>query len=382
MKLFEFEAKEIFARRAIPIPEGVVCTNINQIKNASEDMDTRTVLKSQVLVGGRGKAGGVLFASNAEEATEMGQKLFGLRIKGEPVEKILVERALDIDAEYYLGLITDTEIGCPLLMFSLEGGMEIEDLARERPESIKKVHINPLLGLSNHRVRYVLREAGVPTTFHDRIIRIALALYAVYWETDCDLIEINPLVVTKQGDVFAADAKFNVDNNGLYRQYDLPKRQSLTAEERAADLGLSYVLLDGNIGIISNGAGLTMATMDHLKLAGGSPANFLDCGERILRDGVRDGTAIILENPNVSAILINIFAGGPRCDVIAEKIVETIDRMEDAKSLHVPVVATLHGRYMKEGIEILSKCRSPHLYHELEIEHAVRKVIDLGVGAK
>ena len=382
MKLFEFEAKKILVKKLIPVPEGILCADKDEIKRAYEDMGGNVVLKSQVLVGGRGKAGGILFPKNSQEAAEMGQKLLAVEIKGEPVQKILVEKALDIDEEYYLGIITDTDKGCPLLMFSAEGGMEIEDLAKERPESIKRTNINPLLGLSGHKVRYLLRDADVPLNYHNQIIKIAIALYKTYWEMDGELIEINPLVVTKQGEIVAADTKFNIDNSALYRQPEVPKRPSQTVEERAADLGLSYVLLEGNIGIISNGAGLTMATMDHLNLAGGLPANFLDCGERILTDGVRDGMKIILEKPNVRAILINIFAGGPRCDVIAEKIVETINQMEKERMLHVDVVVTLHGRYMKEGIKILSQCKSPHLYHELEIEDAVHKVVELGAKAK
>jgi len=382
LKLFEYEVKDIFAKYGIPVPKGVICETPDEVVSAFYNLKKNVVLKAQVLVGGRGKAGAIKFPKTSSEASDMAKSLFDMEIKGERVEKVYVEQTLSIEKEYYLGIITDTDTSSPLLIFASEGGMEIELLAKEKPEVIKKVVINPLLGLMSYNIRFILKESNLSSEYHQQIINIALNLYSIYWEMDGELIEINPLVLTKDGDLFAADAKLNIDNNALFRHPELPKREIKTVEDKAAKLGLSYVLLDGNIGIISNGAGLTMATMDHLNLAGGKPANFLDAGERILRDGVKDGMNIILENPNVDAILINIFAGGPRCDVIAEKIVQTIDEMEESKSLNVPVVVTLHGRYMEEGRKILSKCKSPHLYQELEIEDAVKKVIELGGKSK
>ncbi|MEA3441941.1 MAG: ADP-forming succinate--CoA ligase subunit beta [Chloroflexota bacterium] len=379
MKLLEFEAKGFFRKAGIPVPEGVVAQTAEEARKAYSDLGGNVVLKSQVLVGGRGKAGGIKFPKSEKEAYEMAGQLFRMQIKGVPVEKILVEKALDIKREYYLGIITDPDEGCPLLMFSAEGGMEIEDLASQKPAAIKRVLIDPRYGLFGYQLQFELQEAGLPKELHNGIINVARRLYQTYWDMDGELIEINPLVVTNEGKVVAADAKFNIDNSGLPRHPELPKRPAKNIEERAAELGLSYVLLDGNIGIISNGAGLTMAAMDFMREYGSSPANFLDLGGQATQAvTIKNGIKIVLENHNVTALLIYIFAGGPRCDVIASGIIEALDEMEKEKSLRVPIVATLHGRYNKEGMKILSASKSPYLHLEAEVEDAVHKVIELG----
>ena len=382
MKLFEFEAKEFFRKGGIPIPEGIVAETAEEARKAYIELGGNVALKSQVLVGGRGKAGGIKFPESEMEAYEMAAELLNMKIKDEPVERILVERALDIKQEYYLGIITDPDEGCPLLMFSAEGGMEIEELVAQKPDAIRKVFIDPRYGLLGYQLQYELVEAGVPKELHSSLIKIARGLYQTYWDMDGELIEINPLVVTADGNIVAADAKFNIDNSALYRQPDVPKRPAETAEEQAPQLGFSYVALDGNIGIISNGAGLTMATMDHVSLEGGTPANFLDGKDSLRANGVKDGINFILENPNVKAILINVFAGGPRCDQIAEGIVRSIDELEAENKLTIPVVVTLHGRYWEEGIKILSNSKSPHIYRETEIEDAVLKAVELGGKSK
>jgi len=383
MKLLEFEAKEFFKKGGVPVPEGIVAETPQAVKKAYNDLGGNVILKSQVLVGGRGRAGGIKFPKSEKEAYEMADELFKMKIKDEPVEKILVERALDIKQEYYLGIITDPDESCPLLMFSAEGGMEIEELSAQKPDAIKKVLIDPRYGLLGYQIQNGLKEAGIPKEFHNGITSIARRLYQTYWDKDGELIEINPLVVTADGNILAADAKFNIDNSGLYRQPEMPKRPAKTAEERAAELALSYVSLDGNIGIISNGAGLTMSAMDYLRQEGSSPANFLDLGGQATQAvTIKNGIGIVLENPRVTALLIYIFAGGPRCDVIASGIVEAIDEMEKENSLHVPIVATLHGRFAEEGMKVLSACKSPHLYQEAEVEDAVHKAIELGGKAK
>ena len=383
MKLFEFEAKEFFQKEGIPVPEGIVVETPGEAAKAYKELGGNVVLKSQVLAGGRGKAGGIKFPKSDKEAHEMAATLLDMKIKDEPVERILVERALDIQREYYLGIITDPDECCPLLMFSAEGGMEIEELSAQKPAAIRKVLINPTYGLLGYQLQYELKEAGVPKELHNGIIGIARRLYQTYWDKDGELIEINPLVVTADGNILAADAKFNIDNSGLYRQPKMPKRPAKTVEERAAELSLSYVLLDGNIGIISNGAGLTMSAMDYLRQEGASPANFLDLGGGATQAvTIKNGIGIVLENQNVTALLIYIFAGGPRCDVIASGIVEAIDEMEKENSLHIPIVATLHGRYAEEGMKVLSACKSPHLHQEVEVEDAVHKAIELGGKAK
>ena len=378
MKLYEYQAKQFLGQKKIPIPEGTVCETAEEARLAFEKLGGNGVLKSQVLVGGRGKAGGIKFPKNADEAYQMTAELLSKPLKGVRVEKVLLERRLDIEKEYYLGIITDTDHACPLLMFSAEGGVDIEELARTRPDSIKKVWVDPLQGLPLFKVRYPLKDAGAPVPLIDPLIRIATELYRLYWEMDGELIEINPLVITRDGKPVAADAKFNIDNSALYRQPAAPKPEQKSVEARAAAVQLSYVQLDGNIGIISNGAGLTMATMDHIHLEGGRPANFLDCGQRIMEKGVRDGLHFILENPEVTAIFINIFAGGPRCDVIAQKIIEAIDELESRGEMRVPVVACLQGRFVEEGRRILSTSKSKRLEQADTIEEAVRRTVELG----
>jgi succinyl-CoA synthetase beta subunit len=228
-----------------------------------------------------------------------------------------------------------------------------------------------------------LKEAGVPKQLHNDIISIARRLYQTYWDMDGELIGINPLVVAVDGHIMAADVKFNIDNSGLFRQPEVTKRPAQTVEERATEQGLSHVLLDGNIGLISNGAGLTMSAMDYLCQQDASPANFLDLGGQATQAvTIKNGINLVLENPNVTSLLIYIFAGGPRCDVIAGGIVEAINEMEKEKSLHIPIVATLHGRYAEEGMKVLSTCKSPYLYNESEVENAVHRVIELGGMAK
>ncbi len=383
MKLFEYEAKELFRKGGIPVPEGTVAETPEEAARAYKELGGNVVLKSQVLAGGRGKAGGIKFPKSDTEAREIAAELLDMKIKGEPVERILVEKALDIKQEYYLGIITDPDEGCPLLMFSAEGGMEIEELAVQKPDAIRKVLIDPRYGLLGYQLQNELKEAGIPREFHNGIVGVARRLYQTYWDKDGELIEINPLVVTADGKIMAADAKFNVDNSGLYRQPEMPKRPVRTIEERAAEMAVSYVLLDGNIGIISNGAGLTMAAMDYLSQGGASPANFLDLGGLATQAvTIKNAIGLVLENPNVTALLIYIFAGGPRCDIIASGIVEAINEMEKRNSLNVPIVATLHGRLAAEGMKVLSACKSPHLHQEIEVEDAVRKAIELGGKAK
>lgn len=360
------------------MPEGIVCETPEDARRAFEKLGGNVVLKSQALVGGRGKAGGIKFPKSADEASTMTAELLSKPLKDVKVERILVERKLDIDKEYYIGIITDADNACPLLMFSAEGGMDIEELARTKPDSLKKVLIDPFVGLPTYKIRYTLKEAGIPIALIDSLSRIVLDLYRLYWEMDGELIEINPLVITRDGKPVAADGKFNIDNGALFRQPAAPKPEQKSVEARAAAVQLSYVQLDGTIGIISNGAGLTMATMDRIHLEGAKPANFLDCGQRIMGEGVKDGLNFILEDPKVTAIFINIFAGGPRCDVVAQKIIEAVDGLENQGKMRVPIVVCLQGRFVEEGRSILATSKSKMLEQANTIEEAVRKTIELG----
>lgn len=378
VKLYEYQAKQFFSQRKIPIPEGILCETPDDARLAFEKLGGDVVLKSQVLVGGRGKAGGIKFPKKAAEAYQMTSELLSKPLKGVQVDKVLVEKHLDIDKEIYIGFITDTDHACPLLMVSAEGGVEIEELARMKPDAIKRILVDPFWGLPGFKVRYALKEAGIPIPLIDPLIRITTELYRLYLEMDGELIEINPLVITREGKPIAADAKFNIDNNALYRQPSAPKPELKSIEARAAAVQLSFVQLDGNIGIISNGAGLTMATMDHIHLEGGKPANFLDCGQRIMEEGVKDSLNFLSENPKVNVIFINIFAGGPRCDVIAGKIKEAVEELEGQQRMTIPIVACLQGRYMEEGRKILSMVKSKMVQQADTIEEAVKKVVEIG----
>lgn len=376
MNLFEYEAKELFLKHGIPVPKGFICKTPLEVEMAYQDLQGDAVLKVQVLLGGRGKAGGIKFPSSLDEARILAEKLFSTPFKGIQISQILVEERLNISHEFYLSITPGTSRGCPLLVFSPKGGIEIEELAATSPDLIKKVYIDPRYGLFGHAFRFTLGEANVPRSLHDQLIQLAQKLYRLYWDLDAELAEINPLVLTSDGRLIAADAKLRIDDSALFRHPELPRRTPKTVEERAKSLGLSYVTLDGDIGILSNGAGLTMATMDQIELAGGKPANFLDCGQRIIENGVWDGLNLILENPRVRVILINVFGGGVRCDIIAEKIVQAVERLEQDSKLSVDVIVCLQGRNMEEGKYILSKCMTKRLRQASTVEEAVKLAVD------
>jgi len=380
VKLLEYEAKEILARRQIPVPEGVAARTEDEIAAACARLGGKAVLKAQVPAGGRGKAGGVLFPRDVEEAREMGRKLLGMAIQGEPVEAVLVEKALDIDREYYLAVTTDRKQGCPLLMFSSKGGMEIEDLVGKHPGAVKKRRIRPFVGLQAYQLRSMLKDAEGPPDVHDAIFEIATALYDAYWDLDGELIELNPLAVTATGELFAVDAKFSVDDYALYRQPELPARPVKTVAERAAAAGMTFISLDGDIGVISNGAGLSMITMDYLQMYGARPANFLDGKVALLMGGFETALGLVLEDPGVKAVLVNIFTAAGDCERIAGNIVETVTDKEEHGTLAVPLVVTLGGSNRDRGLDILSQFDSPLLLHEREVEDAARRIV--GIAAE
>lgn len=378
MKLLEYQAKEFFSKRGIPVPNGVVLRSPEEAKRAYDVLGGNVVLKAQVYVGGRGKAGGIKFPKDEEEAVSFTSQMLSTPLKGERVLSVLAEERLKIKKELYMGVVTDPDEGKPLLMMSTRGGVDIEEVARSSPEAMKKVYVDPRYGIFGFEVRQALLELDLEPKLHEELVGISRKLYSLYWDMDSELCEINPLVVTDDGKLVAADSKMNVDESAVFRHPDLPKKEADTPEERAKEMGLSYVLLDGDIGILSNGAGLTMATMDLIDLYGGSPANFLDCGERIIRDGVKDGLSLILENPNVKSILINVFGGGVRCDVISEKIVEAVEELESKGKLDLKVVCCVQGRNMEEGRRILSAITTPKFHQAYTVEDAVKLAVEFG----
>jgi succinyl-CoA synthetase beta subunit len=354
MKLQEYQSKQIFAKYGVPIPEGRVASTAQEARAAAEELGGRVVIKSQVLVGGRGKAGGIRLVNSADEAEAAATEILGKQIRGLPVRKVLVDQAAEITQEIYLGITNDRTHRRPVIMTSAEGGIEIEEVARSTPQKIFRVDVDPLLGLREYQARYLATAIELPRDNWREFISIATGLYEAYIACDASLAEINPLVLTSKGHLLALDGKMVIDDNGLFRQPELAEMRDIDAEEpaerEARKFGLSYVKLDGNIGCMVNGAGLAMATMDVINLFGGAPANFLDIGGGAGPEKVEGALEIILSDPNVKAILLNIFGGITRCDDVARGILAAFEKI-DRK---VPMVTRLVGTNETEGRKLLS----------------------------
>ncbi len=354
MNLHEYQSKQIFAKYGIPIPRGRVAGNSSEVKQIAEELSSRVVVKSQVLVGGRGKAGGIRLAKSPEEAEELATLILGMEIKGLPVRKVLVDEAVSIFKEIYLGITNDRTSRCPVMMASSEGGVDIEEVARKSPEKIVKVSIDPLLGLRDYQARDIAVSIDLPREYWRSFMAVADGLWRVYNDHDATLAEINPLVVTADKRLVALDGKMVVDDNALFRHPDIAEKRDLdveaSAEIDARKYGLSYIKLDGKIGCMVNGAGLAMATMDIIKLYGGEPANFLDIGGGANADKVAAALRIILSDPNVRVVLINIFGGITRCDEVARGILTAISEVKPK----APMVVRLVGTNAEEGRRLLA----------------------------
>jgi succinyl-CoA synthetase beta subunit len=357
MKLHEYQSKTIFAKFGIPIPRGRVAATANEAKQIAEELGGRVVIKSQVLAGGRGKAGGIRLAKSPKEAEEVATAVLGMEIKGLPVRKILVDEAASISKELYLGLANDRAASRPVLIASAEGGVEIEKVAQETPDRIIKIHIDPLLGLREYQARDVAAAIDLPRGQWRAFGEIARGLWQVYTNCDATLVEINPLVITTDNRMMALDGKMVIDDNALFRHSDLAEMRDLDieapAEIEARKYGLSYIKLDGQIGCMVNGAGLAMATMDIIKYCGGEPANFLDIGGGASAEKVAAALRIILLDSNVRAILFNIFGGITRCDEVARGILAAMAEVKP----RVPMVVRLVGTNAEEGQRILSNAQ-------------------------
>jgi succinyl-CoA synthetase beta subunit len=354
MKLHEYQSKQIFSNYDIPIPSGRVAANAAEAKQITEELGGRVVIKSQVLVGGRGKAGGIRLAKSPQEAEELATQILGMEIKGLPVRKVLVDEAASIETEIYLGITNDRAERKPVMMGSSAGGVEIEQVARETPEKIVKVHIDPLLGLRDFQARDLAAGIDLPRHHWRTFGQIARGLWHAYLDNDATLAEINPLVITSQNRLLAVDGKMVLDDNALFRHPELTEMRDLDvepeAETEARKYNLSFIKLDGQIGCMVNGAGLAMATMDIIKLHGGAPANFLDIGGGASSEKVSAALRIILSDPNVKAVLFNIFGGITRGDEVARGI---INALQEVKT-NVPMVTRLVGTNAEEGRQILS----------------------------
>ncbi len=374
MKIHEYQARNLFRKYGIPVPDDVLCYTVEEVENNVADNGRLKVVKAQVHVGGRGKAGGVKLAKTKAEVVEKARQILGMDIKGLTVEKILVADAVDIEKEFYVGLINDRNTKSVTLMASAEGGVEIEEVAKVSPEKIIKLAISPSTGLMDWQARQVALQL-MPDIKQARQTAVILKkLYELYVATDCSLAEINPLVLTPDKKVLAIDGKMNFDDNALFRQKEILEMREVGVDEQkeidANENGLSYIKLDGNIGCMVNGAGLAMATMDMIKLYGGDPANFLDIGGSSNPDKVVEAMNILLSDKNVKTVMINIFGGITRCDDVARGLIIALDRIKT----EIPIVIRLSGTNAKEGLEILKEKGLPTVN---TMSEAAQKAIEL-----
>lgn len=363
MKIHEYQAKALLKEFGVPVPRGIVARTPEEAEAAARELGTQiVVVKAQIHAGGRGKGGGVKLAKSPAEAREIAAQMLGMRLvthqtgpEGREVKTLLIEEGLPIDREFYLGLTLDRSTGRNVLMASSAGGMDIEQVAEESPELILKETIDPAVGLRPFQVRKIAFGLGIPSELVNQASKFMLSLYDAYEKMDASLVEINPFLLTKDNRLIALDAKVNFDDNALFRHKDYESLRDLNEEEpleiEASKYDLNYIKLDGNIGCMVNGAGLAMATMDIIKLAGGEPANFLDVGGGASQERVENAFRILLADPNVKAVLINIFGGIVRCDMVAKGVVAA------AKNLNVsiPIVARLEGTNVEEGRRVLAE---------------------------
>mgnify|MGYP002632441485 CR=1 FL=1 len=379
MKIHEYQARNLFRKYGIPVPEGDVCHSVDEVKQKVSAEDKLRVVKAQVHVGGRGKAGGVKLARTRAEAIELAEQILGMDIKGLTVEKVLIADAVDIEKEFYVGLINDRNTKSVTLMASAEGGVEIEEVAKVSPEKIIKMTIDPTMGLMDWQARKIALQLFKDPKEVRQAAAIFVKLYELYVDTDCSLAEINPLVLTPDKQVLAIDGKMNFDDNALFRQRKILNMREVNEDEQkeieASAKGLSYIKLDGNIGCMVNGAGLAMATMDMIKLYGGDPANFLDIGGSSNPQKVVDAMNILLSDKNVNAVMINIFGGITRCDDVARGLVTALDEIKT----EIPIVIRLSGTNAKEGLEIIREYGLPTVG---TMSEAATKAIELSKNRK
>jgi succinyl-CoA synthetase beta subunit len=374
--LFEYQGKEQLAKFGIPVSEGRLAATPEEAGEAARELGGEVVVKAQVLTGGRGKAGGVKLAASPEDAAERAAEILGLEIRGHVVRRLWIERASQIAAEYYLSVTIDRGAGQALLMFTTQGGVEIEQVAADSPEALVRVHVDPLEGLTEHKVHRL--AAGVESASErEQIAAIAARLYRCFDESDATLCEINPLIVTPAGEVRALDAKVTIDDSALWRHPDLAELRDTSGgdplEELALERGVIYVKLDGSVGILGNGAGLSMATVDVVVVAGGRPANFCDLGGGGSAEGVVAALEVIARDRQVRSVLFNIFGGITRCDEVARGILAALDEIE----LAVPLVVRLDGTNAEEGRRILIEAARADLVVEPTMLDAARRAVEL-----
>jgi len=378
MDLYEYQGKELFKRFGIPVSDGRLATTPDEAHAAAAELGGQVVVKAQVLTGGRGKAGGIKLADGPDDARAKAGQILGMDIRGHVVRKVWIEKASEIAKEYYLSLTFDRGAKQPLFMFTTEGGVEIEEVAGNSPDKLVRLHVDPFEGFQPWQARRLVFGAGVDDPNEQKqILALVGKLYETFVATDAMLAEINPLIVTPEGEVKALDSKFTVDDSALFRHPDIAEMRDLDAvppEERAArEKGVTYVKLDGDVGILGNGAGLVMSTLDVIAHVGGRPANFCDLGGGGDAEGVVDALEVITADPQVKAIFFNVFGGITRCDEVARGILAALDRM----SISHPIVVRLDGTNAEEGRAILSDASPPNLHVEPTMLDAARRAVEL-----
>jgi succinyl-CoA synthetase beta subunit len=377
MDLLEYQGKQLFARHDIPVPEGRHARSVDEAVAAATEIGFPCVIKAQVKIGGRGKAGGIKVAGNEDEAREHAGAILGMDIRGFTVHELWVEQASEIEAEYYASIIFDRSAKQPLIMLSTRGGMDIEAVAEESPDAIATLHVDPLLGFQDFHGRRLAFEAGVDGDLVRSVGAFLHRLYGTFVSEEAMLVEVNPLIVTPKRDVAALDAKVTLDDNALMRHPDNAQLRDPSAEDpqeqMAKERGLTYVKLDGDIGILGNGAGLVMSTLDVVTQYGGKPANFLDAGGGSKAEAITSAVEVILSNPSVKAVLFNIFGGITRCDEVANGLVEAFHQVEPS----VPFVVRLDGTNDAEGRRILAEAALPNVHTATTMNEAAEKVVEL-----
>jgi len=377
LDLYEYQGKQMLARHGIPVPEGRVATTPAEARAAAEEIGGTVVVKAQVRVGGRGKAGGIKLAETPDEAEARASEILGMDIKGHLVERVWIEAGSKIAKEYYLSVTFDRGAKKPLVMLSAEGGVDIEEVAANRPEALARLHVDPLVGLQPHDARWLCFHAGIDTEAISGTVAIIQKLYGAFVGLDAMLTEINPLILTEDGKVVALDAKVTTDGNAAYRHDEMAEFRETTTndpqEKAAQEKGVTYVKLDGDVGILGNGAGLVMSTLDVVALAGGTPANFLDAGGGSKADEVVTALEVLLSDPKVKVLLVNIFGGITRCDEVAEGLLTALDNL----GATLPIVVRLDGTNEEEGRRILKERAPSNVVVETTMLSAAERAVSL-----
>ena len=382
MDLLEYQGKQLFGKHGVPVPEGRPAASVEEAVEAAEELGYPVVVKAQVLIGGRGKAGGIKLAAHRAEAEQNAGAILGMDIRGLTVHELYVERASDIAEEYYAAILLDRTAKKPMAMLSRMGGMDVEEIAATDPNAIVRIHVDPLIGFADFHARRLAFEAGIASDVVRPVGAVLAKLYETFVEEDALLVEVNPLLVTSDREVVALDAKVTVDGNALFRHPETAAFRNISAEDpqerMAKERGLTFVKLEGDIGILGNGAGLVMSTLDVVAQAGGRPANFLDAGGGSKAEAIVDAVEVILSNPNVRAVLFNIFGGITRCDEVARGLVAAFGQID----VNVPFVVRLDGTNDEEGRRILAEANLPNVTVEKTMDGAAARVVELARSAE